>query len=105
MNSSWYGRRGGTHMSKWNVDNSHSQVGFSVRHMVFAKVHGTFSKWTATLDLDENDLTKSSVEVHIDAASIDTNEEKRDAHLRSADFLDADHNKELVFKSRRIDKT
>jgi polyisoprenoid-binding protein YceI len=88
----------------WEIDNSHSGVHFTVRHMVFAKVHGAFSKWTASLDLDEADFTKSKVNATIDVASIDTNEEKRDGHLRSADFFDAENHPKLTFAGKGIKK-
>ena len=89
---------------KVDIDYAHSQVTFSVRHMVVAKVHGRFDKWSGTLQLDEEDLTKSSVEVHIDAASISTQEPSRDAHLRSADFFDVEHHPELIFRSKRVER-
>lgn len=88
----------------WNFDTSHSQLGFSVRHMVIAKVRGTFGKWSGTVSYDENDPQKSSVEVNVDVASIDTKEEKRDAHLRSGDFFDAEHHPTMTFKSREATK-
>jgi polyisoprenoid-binding protein YceI len=91
--------------SKWAIDPSHSAVHFTARHMVVAKVRGTFTKFSANLDLDETDLTKSKIEAHIDAASLETREEKRDEHLRSADFLDVQKYPELVFKSKKIAKT
>ncbi|MGZ3420378.1 MAG: YceI family protein [Polyangiales bacterium] len=87
----------------WEIDNSHSQITFTVRHMVFAKVRGSFKSWTAKLDLEE-DVAKSAVEVSIDANSIDTNEPKRDGHLRSADFFDAETFPTLLFKSKKVEK-
>jgi polyisoprenoid-binding protein YceI len=72
--------------------------------MVVAKVHGRFDKWSGVLQLDEEDLTRSSVEVHIDAASISTQEPNRDAHLRSPDFLDVEHHAELGFRSKRVER-
>ena len=87
----------------WEIDNSHSHITFTVRHMVFAKVRGAFKSWKAKLDLAD-DLAKSSVEVEIDAASIDTNEEKRDGHLRSADFFDAEKFPKLTFRSKAVEK-
>jgi polyisoprenoid-binding protein YceI len=87
----------------WEVDNSHSHITFTVRHMVFAKVRGAFKSWSAKLDLAD-DLAKSSVKVEIDAASIDTNEEKRDGHLRSADFFDAEKFPKLTFQSKSVEK-
>ena len=87
----------------WNIDNAHSTIRFTVRHLVIAKVHGVFGSYSGAIQLDPDDLTKSSVNVAIDAASIDSKEEKRDAHLRSADFLDADNFKQLTFASKRVE--
>lgn len=91
-------------MSTWNIDTSHSSIGFSVRHLVIAKVHGQFTKWSGVVRLDEADVAKSSVEVTIDAASVDTREAQRDAHLRSADFFDAEKHPTLSFVSKKIEK-
>lgn len=87
----------------WNIDVAHSAIHFYVRHMVISKVHGRFAKWSGTVALDEQDLTRSSVEVAIDAGSIDTQVADRDAHLRSADFLDVARYPELRFTSKRIE--
>jgi polyisoprenoid-binding protein YceI len=70
--------------------------------MVISKVHGRFTKWNGTVVLDDSDLSKSSVEVSIDAASIETHEAKRDAHLRSPDFFDVEKFPTLVFKSKKV---
>ena len=86
----------------WNIDASHSTIGFAIRHMVFSKVRGRFLKFTGAIQLDD-DLAKSWVEVAIDAASIDTGTAQRDAHLRSADFFDAERFPELQFRSARVD--
>jgi polyisoprenoid-binding protein YceI len=86
------------------IDLAHSDIHFTVRHMVITKVRGRFARWDGKLWLDEQDLTKSRVEISIEAASIDTNEQKRDAHLRSADFLDAEKFPRLTFKSTRVEK-
>jgi polyisoprenoid-binding protein YceI len=67
-----------------------------------SKVHGRFQTWGGSLELDDEDITRSKVEVTIEAASIDTREEKRDAHLRSADFFDAEHHPKLTFKSTAV---
>jgi polyisoprenoid-binding protein YceI len=88
----------------WNVDTTHSAIHFWVRHLVISKVHGRFAKWAGTVALDEGDLANSKVEVRIDAASIDTQVADRDAHLKSADFLDVAHHPELTFVSRRIER-
>jgi polyisoprenoid-binding protein YceI len=92
-------------MATYQVDKSHSEVGFTVRHMVFTKVRGQFKDWDATLAYDEGDPTKSTLKVELATASIDTREGKRDDHLRSADFLDAEKFPKMVFQSKRIEKT
>ena len=88
--------------SKWDFDLGHSSVNFHVRHLMVSKVHGRFTKWSGNLELDEQDLTRSSLDVTIDAASIDTQEPKRDEHLRSADFLDVAVFPSITFKSTQI---
>jgi len=90
---------------KWNIDHTHSGVHFTVRHLMVSKVRGTFTTWTAELDLDDDDITKSSVEVSIDAASVDTQEPKRDEHLRSPDFFDVAQFPKLSFRSTRVART
>jgi polyisoprenoid-binding protein YceI len=87
----------------WQVDGAHSAVNLAVRHMVISKVRGHFGKWSAKLQLDTAELTRSSVEVAIEAASIETGVADRDTHLRSADFLDAAKYPTLAFRSRRVE--
>ncbi|ABS27388.1 YceI family protein [Anaeromyxobacter sp. Fw109-5] len=87
----------------WQVDGAHSAVNLTVRHMVISKVRGRFTKWDAKLALDTADLARSSVEVEIDASSIDTGVGDRDAHLRSPDFLDAQKYPKLHYRSRRVE--
>jgi polyisoprenoid-binding protein YceI len=89
----------------WKIDETHSGIHFSVRHLVVAKVHGQFRRWNAELSMDDTDLTKSSVTVTIEAASIDTGDSKRDAHLRSPTFFDTGKFPALTFRSRRIERT
>jgi polyisoprenoid-binding protein YceI len=89
---------------QWDFDLSHSSVNFHVRHLMVSKVHGRFSLWSGKLELDEQDLTKSQLEVEIDATSVDTKEAKRDEHLRSADFFDVAQFPKLTFKSSKIEK-
>jgi polyisoprenoid-binding protein YceI len=88
----------------WQLDSAHSNIGFSVRHMVISKVHGRFQKWSGTLAVDKDDLARSSVEAHVEVASLDTNEAQRDGHLKSADFFDAEKHPEIVFKSRSVQR-
>lgn len=91
--------------TSWNIDPTHSTVGFSIRHMVFSKVRGRFEKYTGAIQLDDDDMSKSWVEVTIDAASIDTGTAQRDTHLRSADFFDVETFPELRFRSTRVEDT
>ncbi len=89
----------------WQIDTAHTQIQFTVRHLMISKVRGWFEKFSGTVDLDENNLENTSVDVVIDAASINTREPQRDAHLRSADFLDVEHHPYLTFKSTRVERT
>ena len=89
----------------WNIDVAHSAIHFHVRHMVISKVHGRFAKWSGALTLDPQNPTTGSVKVQIDAASIDTQVGDRDAHLRSADFLDVARFPEIAFASRSVKPT
>ena len=86
------------------VDKVHSSISFTIRHMVVSKVRGNFNDFDVTIKADPNDITKSSVTAVIRAASIDTDNEKRDAHLRSADFFDVEKFPEITFKSIRVKK-
>jgi polyisoprenoid-binding protein YceI len=88
----------------WKIDPAHSEINFSVRHMMISTVRGKFNKFTGTIDFNENDPIDSSVEVVIDAASIDTREEDRDNHLRSPDFLNVEKYPHITFKSTRIEQ-
>jgi polyisoprenoid-binding protein YceI len=87
----------------WKIDSSHSRVAFSVRHMMISNVHGQFQKVNGTVEFDEGQPAASHVDVQIEAASIDTHDEKRDGHLRSADFFDAETFPHLTFKSYRVE--
>lgn len=90
--------------AKWQIDPSHSSVSFSIKHMMIAKVHGTFKKLSGTLTYDSGNPESSTIEAHIEAASIDTREAQRDTHLKSADFFDVEKFPELVFKSKKVEK-
>jgi polyisoprenoid-binding protein YceI len=87
----------------FTFDLSHSQVGFHVRHLMISKVHGRFTAWNGTLEIDEADLTRSKVAVEIDAASVESKDPKRDEHLRSADFLDVEKFPTLTFASTKVE--
>jgi polyisoprenoid-binding protein YceI len=86
----------------WTIDPVHSTVEFSVRHMVVSTTKGRFTGVTGTIVLDEADLTRSHVDITIDAATVDTRQEQRDADLRSANFLDVEKYPTITFKSTRI---
>ena len=88
--------------STWDVDPVHSSAEFKVKHMMISNVRGHFSKVSGVLTLDDSDVTKSKVETSIEAASIDTRDEQRDTHLKSADFLDVENHPWLTFVSTRI---
>jgi polyisoprenoid-binding protein YceI len=90
--------------TKWIFDLSHSSVNFHVRHLMISKVHGHFANWGGTLVLDEADLTKSQIDVAIETASVNTKDEKRDAHLRASDFLDSEQFPTMTYKSTKITK-
>lgn len=87
----------------WQIDTAHSSASFSIKHMMIAKVHGGFEKLSGTLQLDSSDITKSSVQASIEAASINTREPQRDAHLKSADFFDVEKFPTLDFKSTKVE--
>ncbi len=88
----------------WQIDPSHTRAVFSVRHMMIANVRGQFDKVTGTVDFNEAEPARSTVDVQIDAASFTTHDEKRDGHLRSGDFLDVEHYPYLTFKGTKAVK-
>ena len=85
----------------WAVDRAHSKVGFAVKHMGIATVRGEFTDFEGTLEIGAS-LADAKIRGTVKSASVDTNEEQRDAHLRSADFFNAETHPELVFESTRI---
>ena len=86
----------------WHLDASHSEVGFSVRHLGISKTRGRFGTFSGTLQIDADVPENSSVEVEIDATSIDTKDAGRDEHLRGADFFDAEQFPTLTFRSTSV---
>lgn len=86
-----------------NIDPSHSEIMFQVKHMMFAKVKGSFETFSGTIQLDPQDLTKSSVSVDVEPSSINTRDANRDAHLRSLDFFGVEQNPTMTFRSTRIE--
>ena len=90
-------------VATWNIDGSHTRTGFSVKHLVISDVKGEFTKTEGKAQIDEADLSKSSIEVTIDAASVDTRDAKRDNHLKSADFFDVAKYPTITFKSTKVE--
>ncbi len=90
--------------STWDIDPVHTQASFAVRHLMVSKVRGSLGKVTGTVTFDEADLSKSTAEATIDATTIDTREPKRDAHLKSPDFLDVAKYPTITFKSKQVSR-
>ncbi len=88
--------------STWNIDAAHSVAEFKVKHMMISNVKGQFTAVSGTLTLDEAEIANSKIEASIEAASINTRESQRDAHLKSADFFDVEKFPTLSFTSNRI---
>ncbi|HVU52980.1 MAG TPA: YceI family protein [Polyangia bacterium] len=87
----------------YDIDTAHAVAGFKVRHLMLAHVRGQLGPVTGTVFIDEADLSRSRVDVSIDARGLDTREARRDEHLRSADFLDVANHPSVTFKSTRVE--
>jgi polyisoprenoid-binding protein YceI len=90
--------------STWQIDPSHSAAQFAVRHLAISTVRGAFTKVSGTVQLDDKDIAKSSVDVTIDAASVDTRVADRDKDLRSDRFFDVEKYPTLTFKSTKVEQ-
>ena len=88
----------------WSIDPTHSRVGFSSRHAMVTKVRGAFNDVSGTAQLDAKDMSRSQVRVVLQVASVDTRSPQRDAHLRSADFFDAQQHPTIEFDSTAVDE-
>ena len=88
----------------WQIDQSHSEIQFSAKHLMISTVRGRFNTYTGTVEADEQNPTGATVNVQIDASSLVTGDEKRDGHLRSPDFLDVEKFPYITFKSKRVEK-
>lgn len=91
-----------TIVTPYVIDTAHSSVEFAIKHMVFSTAKGRFNQFSGTINLDEGDLANSSVNVTIDAASIDTRDEGRNGHLKSADFFDVETYPTITFVSTGV---
>jgi polyisoprenoid-binding protein YceI len=94
-----------TQTTTWVIDSAHTQAEFAVKHMMFTTVKGHFSDITGTIVADPSDWSKSSVEATIPVSTITTNDAKRDAHLKSSDFLEFEKNPNITFKSTSVERT
>lgn len=88
----------------WSIDPTHSRVGFSSRHAMVTKVRGAFNDVSGTAQLDAEDMSRSKVRVVLSVDSVDTRSPQRDAHLRSADFFDAQQHPSIEFDSTAVDE-
>jgi len=86
----------------YEIDKAHSTIGFAVKHLVVSTVRGQFNDYVGTIDFDKDNLAVSHADVIVQAASINTANEKRDNHLRTGDFFDAERNPTITFKSKSI---
>ena len=88
----------------WQIDSAHTSSGFEVTHMLVSTVRGQFDKTTGTVDINDKDLTKSTLDITIDASSVNTRNADRDKHLRTADFFDVEKHPQITFKSTKVEK-
>lgn len=89
---------------KWSVDQSHSEIAFKVRHLMIAHVKGSFKIFDANIYTTDKDFTTAQIDLWIDASSINTGDEKRDEHLKGADFFDVERHKQITFTSSTMQK-
>jgi polyisoprenoid-binding protein YceI len=91
--------------ARWNLDSDHSTIEFRVTHMVVSKTTGRFTDYAGFIDMDAEAGTVKAIEATIKTGSVNTNHEKRDTHLRNADFLDVEHYPTITFKMKNYKKT
>jgi polyisoprenoid-binding protein YceI len=90
-------------LTRWKIDPAHSEIGFAAKHMMISTVRGRFSDISGYIDFNEDDPTSSKIEVEIGVGSVDTRQEPRDNHLRSADFFDAENHPQMKFVSTKVE--
>jgi polyisoprenoid-binding protein YceI len=89
-------------MTRYEIDFVHSTLGFSVRHLLMTRVHGSFAQWTGTFEIDHSNPSNSRFAIDIDAKSIDTRNAQRDAHLKSPDFFDVERFPRITFVAQTV---
>jgi polyisoprenoid-binding protein YceI len=89
-------------IARWDIDTARSQIRFAVRHLVLSKARGRFGHWSGSVTVPDGDFSRATVDVVIDASSIDTGVARRDEHLRSADYFDVKRYPEIIFTSRLV---
>ena len=89
-------------IQRWEIDSSRSEIHFAVRHLVFSKTRGRLSRWSGTVMVPDGDFSRATVDIVIDASSIDTGVVRRDEHLRSADYLDVKRYPDITFTAQRV---
>jgi polyisoprenoid-binding protein YceI len=90
-------------LTRWNIDPVHSEIGFAVKHMMVSNVRGRFNDVTGYIDFNEDDPSTAKIDVEIGTNSVDTRQEQRDNHLRSADFFDAENHPKMTFISKKVE--
>jgi polyisoprenoid-binding protein YceI len=90
--------------TKWQLDSTHSELGFKIKHLMISNVSGVFKNFNVEATMDEKDFTTAKIKMTADMSSVSTNNEARDQHLRNSDFFEVDKFPELVFNSTRVDK-
>jgi polyisoprenoid-binding protein YceI len=91
-------------MTIWKIDTAHSEVNFTIKHLLVSTVRGHFDKFDATLESDKEDFSDAKIEFEADVNSISTQNEQRDTHLKSSDFFDAENNPKMIFRSNSVKK-
>jgi polyisoprenoid-binding protein YceI len=91
-----------TNETKWSIDQAHSEIAFKVKHLMISHVKGTFKTFDGSIYTSAKDFSTTEIDLWIDASSITTGDEKRDEHLKSADFFDVQNNKQITFTSNTI---
>ncbi len=89
-------------MTTWKIDPAHSEINFKVKHLVVSTVRGHFDNFDATIETNKEDFSDAKIRFEADINSINTNNEQRDTHLKSADFFDADNNPKMTFESTSV---